>query len=237
MSAEAATIPMSALVTSSAAMVGPTCVWLLLVLSIPRPNCRATPSSNWADCTGVSGDVRIRKVPLVAGCTTPLTFWWLTAACTCWRPGCPSNFTVNSLPPWKSMPRRKPRVTIEMIPGTMISSETRKKMFRWLMMSSRRTGAAACAAFSAAASLGRLSSATGHPQHVLRARPPEVEHDGQQVVRDDDRRDQADPDADRQRDREALHGPRADQDQDAAGDQRRDVGVADRRPGPPDGGV
>src|SRR5436190_18696110 len=200
-------------------MVGPTWVWLLLSWLMPIPTCLATSSWKRADCAGSIGEVRTRNVPLLAGWTSPLTPSWLTAVCTCWRLGCPSNCTVNSLPPWKSIPRRKPRVTIEMIPGTMISSETRKKMFRWLMMSSRRTGAAAaCAAFwSAAASLGRLSSATGHPQHALRPRPAEVEHDREQVVRDDDRRDQADRDADRQRDGEPLDGPRADQDQDAAG--------------------
>src|SRR5437660_11521811 len=144
----------------------------------------------------------------------------------------------SSVPPWKSMPSRKPRVTIDTMPGTMMIREIRKKMFRRPTMSSRRAGRARCWTCSAATpSAGGLSSATLHSEHADAPRPAEVEHDRQQVVRDDDRRDQADGHADRQRDGEAADRPRPRQDQDAAGDQRRDVRVADGGPRPPDGGV
>src|SRR5262245_46573563 len=216
-------------------MVPPTSVTLLPLWSMLASTCRAMSPSKRAPCLGSSGDVRIRKMPLPVGCTTPFTFSRSTAACTACTLGWPLNLTVNSLPPWKSMPSRKPLVTIEMMPGMMISSEIPKKTLRWLMMSSLRTLVALAwpwAAWSAVTSLGRLSSATGHPQDALRARPAEVEHDREQVVRDDDRRDQADRNADGQDDGKPAHRPRAGEDQDDAGDQRRGVGVPDRGPRP-----
>src|SRR5262249_61664535 len=97
------------------------------------------------------------------------------------------NVRKTSLPPAKSIPSWNPLATIEMMPGMMITSEIRKKMFRRPMMSSRRLGAAAAGlAASSAAMPGRVSSATCDPQQPGGSGPAEVEHDGQQVVRDDD---------------------------------------------------
>src|SRR5713226_8758981 len=76
--------------------------------------------------------------------------------------------------------------------------------------------------------------------HPHQARAPEAaagHHDREQVVRDDDRRDEAGDDADAQRDREAFHGPGSEESEDDAGEYRRDVRVPDRGPGPPHRGV
>src|ERR1700674_2982263 len=62
-----------------------------------------------------------------------------TALSTCATDGFPANVTVNSVPPAKSMPSKKPLLTIEMMPGMMINSETAKNTFRRPMMFSRRT--------------------------------------------------------------------------------------------------
>src|ERR1700674_2005474 len=118
-------------------------------------------------------------------------------------------------PPAKSMPRRKPRNAMEMIPGRMIANESRKYQLR------RPT---IFIGFS-----GRL----GRPHAVERqpAGRPKPREDLQELLRRDDGREHADADADRQRDREALDQRSAKEVEDKAGDQRRDVGVADRRPG------
>src|SRR5260370_19569569 len=75
-------------------------------------------------------------------------------------------------------------------------------------------------------------SDTIHP-HQARAPEPAAGHDDrQQVVGDDDRRDEAGDHADAERDRETFHRSRSEESQDDAGEDRRDVRVPDRRPGP-----
>src|SRR5712692_9764495 len=80
-------------------------------------------------------------------------------------------------------------------------------------------------------------SDTIHP-HQRRAPEAAASHDDrQQVVGDDDRGDQADADADPERDRKTLDRSRPDEAEDEAGDDGRQVGVPDRRPCPPDAGI
>src|SRR6266852_9801356 len=80
-------------------------------------------------------------------------------------------------------------------------------------------------------------SDTIHPQQTRAPEAAARHHDRQQVVRDDDRRDQAGDDADAERDREAFHGPGSEEPEDDAGEDRRDVRVPDRGPGSAHGGV
>jgi hypothetical protein len=66
------------------------------------------------------------KVPLPPRWTTPSTFWAATAASTDWRLGWFWNMKKNSVPPWKSMPSRKPLKIMEKTPGMMTTSEIAK---------------------------------------------------------------------------------------------------------------
>src|ERR1700682_3887437 len=145
------------------------------------------------------------------------------------------------------MPSRKPLVAMKKMPGTMMTSETRKNQWRRLMMSSFRrrgstggcglaisTAASAGDSFggSTAAGSGSSSSGAALPSDVSstvypqQARPPESagrEHDREEVVGHDDRRDQAGDDANAERDCKALHLGRPNKAEDDAGDERRGV--------------
>src|SRR5439155_110707 len=135
--------------------------------------------------------------------TAPLRFSASTAPWTWAGDGLPAKVTVNSVPPAKSMPRRKPFRHIERMPGMMISSESAKKRFRRPMMLSLRTrGAGATTAASWAFPSSTMSatwpcgvtsdsSDTVHPQQGWASEAPRGQHDRQQVVSDDDRRDEA----------------------------------------------
>src|ERR1700730_15827701 len=80
-------------------------------------------------------------------------------------------------------------------------------------------------------------SDTIHP-HQCRTTERAAGHDNRkQVVRDDDRRDEAGDDTDNQRDREALDGARPDETKDETSDDRRKVRVTNRRPCPPHGRI
>src|ERR1700680_3183956 len=114
---------------------------------------------------------------------------------------------VNSVPPAKSMPSRKPLVAIERMPGMMMMSETAKNRLRRPMMLSRRTrgagrgsstgvsvGLSGGTITSAACSAGATSDSSDTAVHSHQPRPSEgaaCHDDGKQVVRDDDRGDQA----------------------------------------------
>src|ERR1700674_1989940 len=141
---------------------------------------------------------------------------------------------VNSVPPAKSMPSRKPLVAIERMPGMMITREIAKNMLRRPMVLSPRTGGAGRGSStgvsvgfsgettpSATCSAGATSDSSDSAVHSHQPRPSEgaaCHDDGKQVVRDDDRRDQARNDADAERDRKSLHRRRTDEAQDHAGD-------------------
>src|SRR5712664_1896402 len=114
------------------------------------------------------------------------------------------------------MPRAKCRLAIETMPGMMMISENAKNRLRRPMMFSRRIrGAGATTAvswafpssiISATCSCG-VTSDTSDTIHPKKACTPEAaagEHDREQVVGDDDRRDQARHDSDRERLGESL---------------------------------
>src|SRR5579859_150744 len=201
--------------------------------------------------------------------TVPPTFSAATALSTVFSGGLLLKLTVVSVPPAKSMPSRKCLVVIEMMPGMMMISESRKNQFLRPTMSSLRTrggsgsltgGAGAATASSTAstsssavssayspeyslpssASAGSSSltglcclsdgSSTVHSEQRRPAHAARRQHDGQQVVGHEDRREQAGDHADREHDGESLDRGRPDEQQDAAGDQRRRVRVADRGP-------
>src|SRR5712692_6213859 len=149
------------------------------------------------------------KLPLAPAWTVPLTPIELTALSTCaWVSGLPS-WRLNSVPPAKSMPSRKPRVTMKKMPGRMISRDSPKNQLRRPTMSSRRGGrtlTAVSAVSSVTAPVGRLSSAsaTADAQHALAPGPARDQHDGEEVVGHDDAADLRDRDTDRQGEREAL---------------------------------
>src|SRR5947207_4169890 len=155
------------------------------------------------------------------------------------------------------MPSAKPFSAIETIPGTMIRSESAKNMLRRPTKSSRRTracraGAATASgsaaltgspsgAMSAVCSSGSTSAfASGSSDTVYSEQRRSAEasarhHDRQQVVGDDDGRDQARDDADAERESEATHGRGTDEAEHETCEQSRGVGVADRRPRAPNG--
>src|SRR5258708_20969932 len=173
-----------------------------------------------------------------------------TALSTWVRVGWSANVTVNSVPPAKSMPSRKPWVAIEMMPGMMITSESRKNELRLPMTLRRRVrgsgGSSATAVFTGSA--GTMSAAwasavmsdvsdTVDPQQEWLSHAACRQHDGEKVVRHDDRRDEAEHDTDAQRDGKSFHLRRADEAEDDAGDKGRGVGVSDRGPGSADSRV
>src|SRR5258707_977175 len=83
-------------------------------------------------------------------------------------------------------------------------------------------------------SAGATSDSSDTSVYPHQPRPPEGaarHHDGEEVVRDDDRGDQACDDTNSKRDGETLHSRRAYEAEDHARDQRRRVGVANGRPG------
>src|SRR5437870_10942092 len=124
-------------------------------------------------------------------------------------------------PPAKSIPSRKPKTAIEIIPGRMIASESRKYQLR------RPT-------IFIAAPLRRLGR-----RHAVERQPAgrlEAGNDLQELLGGDDGREHTDRHTDRERDREAFDQRGAKEVQDEAGNQRRDVGIADRRPGAVDAG-
>src|SRR5438046_6884441 len=180
--------------------------------------------------------------------TEPLTPSASTAPCTWASEGWLAKATVSSVPPAKSIPRAKCLVAIETIPGTMMINDKAKNRFRLPVMFSLRvfgsaTGAGATLASGApSATMSALCSAASTSErsdtvHPKQPRAPEAaagEHDGEQVMSHDDRRDQADDHADGKRLGKALDHGRADEGEDDAGDDGRGVRVADRGPRPPD---
>src|SRR5256885_13130743 len=128
------------------------------------------------------------------------------------------------------MPRRNPLVAMEMMPGTMITSESAKKRLRRPMMLRRRdcggfeASGLGCLVAPSATMSGAWSSAftsdssdTVDPQQAC---PPEAagdQHDRKQVVSHDDGRNEADQHSDRERQSETLDRGRADEAQDRAG--------------------
>src|SRR5579864_4575623 len=103
------------------------------------------------------------------------------------------------------------------MPGMMISSESAKKRLRRPMMLSRRTfGSAATSGFdapsvttSAPCCWVEVRSDSSDTVDSKQGRPAEAaagEDDGQQVVRHDDRRDQARHHSDAERQRKAFDG-------------------------------
>src|SRR6266568_59415 len=191
--------------------------------------------------------------------TDPSMFRPDTASSTCVTFGWLAKLTVNSVPPAKSMPSRKCRVLIEMMPGMMISSEIRKNQLRRPTMSSRRTlggafstfgaGSSAFASSSSASSSGSSSSSSaassacsalnpelssaGSSTVDSQKRGPAEAGRGQHDVSHDDRGDEARDDTDTEDDREALHLCGSDESQDHACDQGRRVRVADGGPRAP----
>src|SRR5438270_366226 len=123
--------------TISAAIVGPT-YWTWVSLGSSGPTLPARSFSNLAWPLGSMVPVRMMKDPVPVCCTTPLTPSLVTADWTWFSDGLPWNLSRNSVPPWKSMPSRKPWVAIETMPGMMITSEARKNQFRAPMMLSVR---------------------------------------------------------------------------------------------------
>src|SRR5215467_1762857 len=134
--------------------------------------------------------------------TDPLTFWESTAAWTWLSDTSPGKLTVNSVPPAKSIPRAKCFVAIEMMPGTMMISDSAKNQLRLPIRLRRRGGFGsdagartsascdlACWTISATCSSAETSdsSDTIHPEHARTPEPAACEHDGEQVVSDDDR--------------------------------------------------
>src|SRR2546430_9178542 len=181
--------------------------------------------------------------------TAPLRFSASPAPWTWAGDESPPKLTVSTVPPAKSMPRRKPFRHIERLPGMMISSESAKKRFRRPMMLSLRTrGAGATTAASWAFPSSTMSATwpcgvtadswdAVHPQQGWASEAPRGQHDRQQVVSDDDRRDEAGEDTDPKRERESFHRRGSDESKDDAGDERRRVGVANGGPGAADRGV
>src|SRR5487761_366279 len=157
------------------------------------------------------------------------------------------NRSVNSVPPAKSMPRRKPPPgrAIEMMPGMMMIREIRKKRLRRLTMSSfrmrgSRGGGSALTGSETTSSGGSSSSGDSSTIHPKEARPPEcagVEDDRQQVVGDDDRGNETCHDSASERDRESLHLRRPDEAEDHARHEGRRIGIPDGRPSAPDGRI
>src|SRR5262249_46218081 len=161
--------------------------------------------------------------------------------------------------PAKSMPSRKCLVLIEMMPGTMISSDSRKNQLRRPTMSRRRTfggsaafsttGAAGSSASGSSSSSSSSSSGSSSSGSCVSsagsstvdskergaAEAGRRQHDGQQVVGHDDRRDEAGDHPDAEHDGETFHGRRADEPEDHAGDQRRSVRVTNGGPRAADG--
>src|SRR5450759_197148 len=137
------------------------------------------------------------------------------------------------------------------MPGMMMISETRKNQLRRLTMSSFRTRGSrrdggsetvsTLVSSGATSSFGAASSSEGSSTvHPSQPRPPKGsgrQDDREQVVSDDDGRDQAGDDTDRQCDREALDLRRPDEAEDDAGDEGRGVGIADSGPGAADGRI
>src|SRR6266550_8765328 len=144
-----------------------------------------------------------------------MTWPWRPSASTTSSTRCSDGWllklTVSSVPPAKSMPSAKPRTAMEMMPGTMINSDSAKNRLRSPMMFRRRTRGAAAAAGAggagAAAGAGSaspsatmsafcssaLTSDSSDTIHSEQACPPESgprQHDREEVVGDDDRRDQ-----------------------------------------------
>src|SRR6266851_2465421 len=145
----------------------------------------------------------------------------VTAALTCCRVGEFRNLTEYSVPPAKSMPSRKPLLAIETRPGMMIRREIAKNQLRRPTMSRRRSRGRASSASGATAPSCSLSSATlDSHQSGIAAHAGQGQDQGQQVVGDDDGRDQADGDADQQRRGEALDLSGAQQQEHEAGDHR-----------------
>src|SRR5258708_648572 len=112
------------------------------------------------------------------------------------------------------MPRRNPRNAMEMIPGRMIASDSRKYQLRrpTIFIASRPSGR-----------LGRLHAVERQP-----SRGPKPGKDLQELLRGDDRGEHTDADTDRERDGKALDQRGAEEAEDETADQRRDVRVADR---------
>src|SRR5437773_6566367 len=165
--------------------------------------------------------------------TAPLRFSASTAPWTWAGDGLPAKVTVNSVPPAKSMPRRKPFRHIERMPGMMISSESAKKRFRRPMMLSLRTpraGATTAASWAFPSSTMSAtwpcgvtsdSSDTVHPHQGWAFEAPRAQHDHQQVVSDGERRHEAGKDTDPKREHESSHRRDSDDVEDDGHDARR----------------
>src|SRR5579864_1259461 len=244
MAVAASTTASSANSIVSPAIVPPTSRTWLKLAGPSRP-CR---SSSTCFCSaGVRGGYLRMYPPPPVWMTEPLSFSAATAFSTVVRDGLLAKLTVNSVPPAKSMPSRKPLVAIETMPGMMIRSDTAKKMFRRPMMLSFRTRGSRTAgvgALSLTVASAEISDAcsgtmsdTAAPVDTQQPGSPQARgrhDDGQKVVGDHDRRDEARHDADAEGDGEALHLRRPDEAEDHAGYERRSVGVADGRPRAPD---
>ncbi len=86
-------------------------------------------------CAEESGLVVISTPFAPACCTVASTLkvsisFWTTVACTGWL-----KARLYWSPPAKSIPNRKPKNAIEMIPGRMIASDSRKYQLRRPTMS------------------------------------------------------------------------------------------------------
>src|SRR5947209_19671920 len=113
------------------------------------------------------------------------------------------------------MPSRKPRKSIDRMPGRMIARESRKYQLR------RPTMFMPCGISSSG--LRRL-----HAIESQTARWSHTGHDLQELLRGRYRREHAEDDAERERDSEAFDQGRPEEIEDKAGDKRRNVGVTDR---------
>ena len=124
---EAIKISPAAPTTSSLAINGPT-NWVLM--SVMPPNLLSRSFRMLASWSFDSGLVVIRTWFEPACWTVPSTlkvstsFWTAVAWIGCLK------VRLSWLPPAKSMPRRNPTVAIEMMPGRMIRSESRKYQLR-----------------------------------------------------------------------------------------------------------
>src|SRR2546425_4354410 len=115
------------------------------------------------------------------------------------------------------MPRRKPKKSIEMMPGRMMASDNRKYQLRRPTMSIYPI---------TSCGLRRLDAVEREP-----ARRAQSGQDLQELLGGDNRREHTDQHPDGERDGKALDERRPEKVKDEAGDQRRDVRVPDRRPG------
>src|SRR6267143_403844 len=202
--------------TNSRAIVGPTSAMLdceKSTLNLAARSLRIAVSS-FSDRGLVVISTRLEPACWTVASTLNVSISFCTAvACT----GC-LKVRLYWSPPAKSIPRRKPRNAIEMIPGRMMARESKKYRLRRptiFMASSGRLGR------------GRLHAVEGEPTGR-----PQSSQDLQELLRGDDGGEHADADADRQGNRKTLDQRGAEEIEHEAGNQGRDVRVPDCRPRP-----